>query len=128
MAENVRCQSVLDKGFLKHVTSGGYALKIAIALALGLILIFFGVRADNDKGAEEVGIEQRIASACSGVEGVGECEVFVYPSPSGTEESVVSVIVICEGGDSVDVRYKLTEMLSSFLGIGANRIKVEKKR
>ena len=44
------------------------------------------------------------------------------------EQKVESVVVICEGGDSVKVKKCLTEMLSSFFGIGSNRVKVEKMK
>ena len=116
----------MDKKFLRYLRDKKDISKIAIALALGLILIFIGGRS-KEETVSKVGLEERIADACSGVAGVGECDVFVYSS-SGTEDGVVeSVIVVCEGGDSLEVRYKLTDMLSSFLGIGTNRIKIEKK-
>ena len=102
--------------------------KIAVVLALGLLLIFIGNKGEKTAMAED-DVESRIAAACSGVEGVGECEVYVYSTYENSRDTgeVQSVIVICEGADSVDVRYRLTQMLSSFFGIGANRIKIEKK-
>jgi hypothetical protein len=51
-----------------------------------------------------------------------------YGSDQKGEETVESVIVICDGADSSQVRLTLTEMLSSFFGIGANRIRIEKKK
>ena len=115
----------MDKGFFGYLRNKRDISKIAIALALGLILIFIGGRTDKTEADGGMDIEKRIAAACSEVLGVGECEVFVYSADDGA--AVESVIVVCEGGDSVVVRYRLTEMLSSFLGIGANRIKIEKK-
>ena len=99
---------------------------IAAVLGLGLLLIFLGTTAES-RGAESVAtMEERIAEACTSVAGVGECRVFIY-CDEGNGEKVESVIVICDGAESVEVRYRLTEMLSSFFGIGSNRIRIEKK-
>ena len=116
----------LDKSFWKYIKEKKNLPVIAIAIALGLILIVMGTKGEV---SSEVGIEERLAEVCSGVEGVGECVVLVYYSPESMrdETRIESVIVICEGADSVEVRLKLTEMLSSFFGIGANRIRIEKR-
>lgn len=117
---------MLNKNFLKYVSSGKSTVIIAAALALGVLLIFIG---SDSRGKAEGTIEDRLAVLCSEVEGVGECSVMIYRSDSdGEGETVESVIVICEGADSADVRRRLTEMLSSFFGIGANRIRIEKSR
>jgi hypothetical protein len=60
---------------------------------------------------------------------VGECKVYLYYSENDKKndtEKIESVIVVCEGADSVDVRLRLTKMLSSFFGIGSNRVRIEK--
>ena len=121
----------MDKGFLKFIKEKKDFTKIAVVLALGLILIFIGGISKEESPVVDVGVEERLAEACSGVDGVGECSVLVYYAPAerGKDEGKVeSVIVICEGADSVEVRLKLTEMLSSFFGIGSNRIRIEKMR
>ena len=102
---------------------------IVIALAVGLILIFLGTREDVVTETSAPGLEERIAEACSGIEGVGRCAVYVYYSEADSrsgEKKVESVIVICDGADSDDVRLRLCEMLSSFFGIGTNRVRIEK--
>ena len=96
------------------------------ALALGLILIFIG-GTEKETLADGVDQEERLAEICSGIAGVGDCTVILYYAPEGADERIESVIVVCEGADSADVRLRLTEMLSSFFGIGTNRIKIEKK-
>ena len=121
---------MLKGDFLKFFKEKKDFTKILIVLALGLILMFLGNKSE-DVVEPDVGIEEKIATACSGVDGVGDCSVLVYyaPQDSRTDEAKVeSVIVICEGADSVEVRFTLTEMLSSFFGIGANRIRVEKMK
>lgn len=102
-----------------------------IVLALGLILLFLGGRKEENSSQSDDGAEERVADACSCVDGVGECRVYLYYSQNSKgdfSDEVESVIVVCEGADSVDVRLRLTEMLSSFFGIGANRVKIEKMR
>ena len=121
---------MLKGDFIKFFKEKKDATKILIVLALGLILVFLGSKSDETLEVE-AGIEEKIATACSGVDGVGDCSVLVYYAPidSRTDEAKVeSVIVICEGADSVEVRLTLTEMLSSFFGIGTNRIRIEKMK
>lgn len=111
------------KEFWKYIKGRRDILLIASVAALGLILIALG-GADRTEETSS-GIEKSIAEACSRIEGVGECYAYVYYSGDDVSE-VESVIVVCEGADSVEVRYKLTEIITSFLGIGANRVRVEK--
>lgn len=117
----------MDKGFFKFIKEKRDITKIAIVLTLGLALIFLGnLSKEKTLESEEAGIEERLTVLCSGVDGVGDCSVLVYYTPSSDE--VESVIVICEGADDARVRLRLTEMLSSFFGIGANRIRIEKMK
>ena len=121
---------MLKGDFIKFFKEKKDATKILIVLALGLILVFLGSKSDETLEVE-AGIEEKIATACSGVDGVGDCSVLVYYAPIDSradEAKVESVIVICEGADSVEVRLTRTEMLSSFFGIGTNRIRIEKMK
>ena len=115
--------------FLRSLKGKKETVIILIVLALGLILLFAGGKEEGEASIEEEGLEERIAVACSTVDGVGECSVYIYFSKDDSRdkaERVESVIVVCEGADSVSVRLRLTEMLSSFFGIGTNRIRIEK--
>lgn len=121
----------MNKRFLKYIKEKRELVKVISVLALGVVLIFLGTRMQKAEPVSEGDVEQRISDACSKIEGVGECAVYVYYSPGGERDStdtVESVIVICEGADSVDVRLRLTRMLSSFFGIGSNRVKIEKMK
>ena len=121
----------MDKGLLKHLMGRRELWRVALILALGLFLIIIGSGSEDDTEESEIGIEERLAEVCTDVDGVGECYVLVYYSPiksRADEASVESVIVVCEGADSTDVRLRLTEMISSFFGIGTNRVRVEKMR
>ena len=120
----------MDKRFFKYLKEKKDVVGVAIFVALGLVLLILGGRSADVSTDELDGIEERIAEACSNMDGVGECSVYVYYSSDGShgESEVESVIVVCDGADSVEVRLKLTEMLSSFFGIGSNRVKIEKKK
>ena len=116
---------------MKHLKDKKESAVILIALALGIILLFLGASGKQTESETVQGLEERIAAACSGVDGVGECYVYIYYSADSSRsksENVESVIVVCEGADSVSVRLRLTEMLSSFFGIGTNRVRVEKMK
>lgn len=119
----------MDKGFIKYLKEKRDVGKVVLVIALALILIFLGSGSRKTEVSESEGIEESLASMCSSIRGVGECSVMVYyGSDQKGEETVESVIVICDGADSSQVRLTLTEMLSSFFGIGANRIRIEKKK
>ena len=121
----------MDKRIIGYLKGKKELTLFFIALAIGLILIVLGSKDKDVPTASSSDLESRIAEACSGVEGVGECSVYVYysdtDSRSGTD-SVESIIVICEGADSAEVRLKLTKMLSAFFGIGTNRVQIEKMK
>jgi hypothetical protein len=118
----------LDRRFLRYLTDNKAAWIAAIVLALGLVLVFMGSR-DDASIKTKTGKEEELAEICSEISGVGECGLILHYAPVGAENEgrIESVIVICDGADSAEVRLRLTEMLSSFFGIGTNRIKIEKK-
>ena len=122
---------IFDRGFFKYVKERKDVTKVIFVIALGLILLFLGRGSDEGEISDKDDTEARLAAVCSEVEGVGECEIMIYYSPADSrtgEGKIESVIVICDGADSSKVKLRLTEMLSSFLGIGTNRIRVEKRK
>lgn len=123
----MRCRFLLDKRFFKYIKEKKNIFLIAITFSLGILFIFIG-GGKEEEVSENTDIEERLAAAFSSMEGVGRCEVLLYCSDYGkeNEETVQSVIVICEGADSVEVRSMLTSVLSSFFGVGTNRIRIEK--
>ncbi len=99
------------------------AILVALALLLAAALVY-GRHADGkDTGSET---ETRISEICSAVDGVGECRVIVNFEPGTGEEEgrVYSVAVICEGADDVNVRARITGLITSLYGIGSNRVSV----
>ena len=102
----------------------------ALLLGLGLLLIFFG---SGESGVADTAAaqtdEERLAELCSRMEGVGECYAYIFFEEGDgyrSEDVPSGIAVVCEGGDSARVRARLSEMLSSLFGIGANRIRIEK--
>ena len=116
-------------GFLKFIKEKKDVMKIALVLALGLLLIFIGSK-DRTKTESGEELEERVASICEAIDGVGECKVMIYYKNEAysrsDEKTVDSVVIVCRGADSIEIRKSLTEMLSSLFGIGANRIRIEK--
>ena len=110
-----------DKQFFEFLRRGGgrYAL---IALLGVVLLLLCGVGIEPTADATVQTEEERICEMCSLLDGVGECRVML----SRDGERVVAVTVLCDGADSVATRARITDMLSSFYGIGANRISVLK--
>ena len=104
-------------GFLKK-KGGLWILVLVVSVGLFLLVFFSGGEQVESDGATE------ISELCSSVEGVGECRVMI--TYEGGEP--VGIVVVCRGGDSVQVRHRLYEMLSALYGIGANRISVEKMK
>lgn len=116
-----------------NLLKGERGRRAVLLLALvGLTLLLLGGvlsrRASEDagQGTTESDPVRSIEELCSQIEGVGECRVILSYSPDG--RTVVAACVVCEGGDSITVRHRLTEMLSSFYGIGYHRVSVEKMR
>ena len=115
-------------GFLKFIKDKKDIMKIALVLSLGLLLIFIGGRNKNTT-KDDGELEERVTSICESIDGVGECKVMIYYKNEATrtdDKHVDSVVVVCEGADSLEIRKSLTETLSSLFGIGANRVRIEK--
>lgn len=91
--------------------------------ALVGVLLLLGTASLGSLPKEESGASE-IEQLCSSIEGVGECRVMLSYAQDG--RTVVAVAVVCDGGDSVTVRHRLTELLSSFYGIGYHRISIER--
>lgn len=113
-----------ENGFLHWITQKRRATAIIIAaVLLGLLLLLLpSLGTSGGADADSCDIEE----LCSSIDGVGECKILLSYSEDG--EDVVAVAVICEGGDRLEIRHRLTELLSSLYGIGYNRISVEKLR
>ena len=122
---NVMWKSKSDKGFAAFLLKDGIPVKAVIVLILGVLLIVFGgVYGKTPTDARNVSTEEKIADLCSSTVGAGECRVMVVYTDDG--EQVYAVAVLCRGADSAEVRGRITEIICTLYGIGANRVSVMK--
>ena len=105
-------------GFLSSVRGGGRLTVLILIVLLGIGMIALGSRG----GGEDTTLAESVEELCGLVSGVGECRVMLTES----DGNVLSVAILCDGGDRVEVRAALTDMISELFGIGANRITVHK--
>lgn len=124
--------SARGKGFFDFFKRQGLLWKIMIPVALGLLLVVMGSGTDGGEVSVQTDAEGEIASLCSSLDGVGRCyvkitysEKYGYYGTTG-EREVSGVAIVCEGGGSVSVRRRLTDMICALFDIGANRVCVEK--
>ena len=118
---------------------------LAFVLGIALIVIPFSTGRENDESKDtlesyKTNLEEEVASLASGVKGVGKCRVLItfergalntYKGGELIETRpplVMGVTVVCEGGDSDQVRARLTEMLTALFDIPSNRVAVLKYR
>ncbi len=117
-----------DRSFIKYLKTRD-SIKLIIAVGIGILLLILGITFGKEDVTDNNDMEERVSEICSSVDGVGECRVLIYyRSGSGydAENAVESVLIVCDGGDSPEVKLKLSKILSSLFGIGANRIRIEK--
>ena len=125
---NVGLSLISGNAFLKHLKNKKEIVWVLLLLGLAVTLILFGSVGKSDAGTDD-SYEARVADICNSIEGVGTCRVLIYygePATRYSEKKVEGIVVVCEGAGSVDVRRRLTEALSSFFGIGSNRVIIER--
>ena len=122
--------SLISDGRLITYLKGrkGVALA-AVMLVLAVVLILVGNNESSD--LTDTSLEHKVEELCTSIAGVGDCHVMIYYKEQTSrydDKKVESVVVVCDGADSVEVRRSLTEMLSALFGIGSNRVRIEKMR
>lgn len=117
-----------DSPFSHFLSSDKRLLLVGIALFLGAMLIFFGSNSPSGSDENQSTSESSIAELCEMTEGVGECRVHITYREIDGEQSVYAVAIICEGAESVAVRQRLTSLVCSLYGIGANRVEILKMK
>ena len=139
----------MNSGILTFFKENKRARLYILLLFFGVLILFFAFslgrsqekgEADSEYSLDEYAreLEERVASLCSSVEGVGKCKVYLtfqrgeqssYKGSALIETKppqVLGVTVICRGGDSLEVRRALTEMLTALFNIGTNRVAILK--
>lgn len=128
----MKLKSLRSNAFFAYLKETG-KWRVALLLFAGIALLFFSVMYGSS-GVDSAGVaeEDRLSELCSSLEGVGECRVMItyVEANSGFSSSVRKrvggVTVLCEGAESVKVRFRVIEMICSMYDIGANRVTVEK--
>lgn len=113
----------LDKSLRELLMSGGRTRWIIVIALCALILIVLGSLGAGEKKENSENLEERVAEMCSLTEGVGDCRVMITYSGDG---EVYAVAVLCDGAESALVRERLTSLVCSLFGVGANRVEILK--
>ncbi len=107
---------------------------VLLVLCLGLLLLLLprrtsapgaaAVPADAGDPLKASGIPLdrecvRLAALLSGIRGVGAAEVLL---------SANGCVVVCDGADSAEVRWNVTDAVSAYTGLGSDRISVMKMK
>ena len=111
-------KSASENSFLSFLGKNKIAFLFILLLLIGILFFLLPSR----ESREETDDEERVSELCSSIVGVGECSVILNQS----EGRVVSVAVLCEGGDSVEVISDVKALISSLYGIGYNKVTVLK--
>ena len=122
VSESVRYALKSNSAFWDYLKRGNGLWRVAIALALGILLIALGSLV-GISSEEVTGLEDELSAICSATDGVGEARVMIS---YGEEGEVYAVAVLCEGAENPQVRARIVKLVGSLYGIGANRITVLK--
>lgn len=110
-----------DFSFLSFIKKQDSKFIILLAGVLVLAILFIPSSNKNVEEEEPVDEAARLEELCSKIDGVGECRVMV----TYRDGEVYAVAVVCRGADSPRVRERLTELITSIYGIGANRVSIQ---
>ena len=129
----MRCRLNFKKIIAELYKKHRSKLRILLVFAVGLALLLSASGISRGAGEDEDDMTRSVREFCEAVDGVGECRVIIsYEFSDGgyfsssERERVMAVAVACRGADRADVQKKLKELLSSFFGIGTNRVSVLK--
>lgn len=114
--------SVSGKSFSDYFRENRRAVIFVCALA-AIILALSVIPFEKSEGVSADDEEERLLEVVGRVFGVGDCEVMISYGEGG---EVVGVIILCEGAESAAVRHRLSDLVGSLYGIGANRISILK--
>ena len=112
-----------EGSFLAFLKKGKTAVRAAVILAAGIILILLGGFFGKSEGEDAPSAEEELAEICTMTEGVGRARVVMT---YGEEGEVYAVAVLCDGAENPAVRARIVKLVGSLYGIGANRISVLK--
>lgn len=141
---------ILSFGKLKEYIKSDKRIKLILVLGIAVILLIAisGIGGNKSGTADsaslselsqyEKKLEERLSDILSEIEGVGKLKVMVTLDTSEESEygrskdmllsvkapSVRGVIVVCDGGNNIIVKEKVTSAVSGVFGISTTRISV----
>ena len=110
-----------DFSFLAFIKKQDKSVIILIVGVLVLALLLIPSGDKKEAVADKEDDETRLEELCAQIDGVGECRVMV----TYKNGEVYAVAVVCRGAESPKVRERLTEVIMSVYGIGANRVAIQ---
>lgn len=113
-------KSASENTFLSFLRKNKSASALIFIFFLGILLLVFAQSGETSTATSSE--EERIEELCSGISGVGECEVFLNIK----DGDVVAVAILCDGADSPRTEADIKSFISSLYGIGYNKITVLK--
>ena len=108
---------------MKFLRTQGKGQLLALVICIGVGLLLLGIGRGGTEQTRSTTLEEDTAALCSMVSGVGECRVMITYT---ADDRVYAVAVLCEGGQSDEVRREIVNLTCSLFGIGSNRVSVLK--
>lgn len=141
---------IFSFGKLKEYINGDKRIKLILILGIAVIILIalsgLNVRKAEAASTVSVGelyqyerkLEERLTDILTQIDGVGNIKVMVTLDTSEENEygktkdvllsvkapSVRGVIVVCDGGDNIIVKEKVTSAVSGVFGISTTRVSV----
>lgn len=116
---------------------------ISSLVILGIILILFGSLSLENQGKENENyinsLEKKLESFLVGIDGINEADVIIMLEEAESEHAtgvfatenntinypkVSGVAVACTNGNDYKTKQQITNVVSSYLGVPTNRIKI----
>jgi hypothetical protein len=116
---------------------------ISSLVILGVILVIVGTTSAKKSHTEYEdyisSTEEKLENFLKSVDGINEAKVIITVDDLGTKDddslfsendkdvslpNVRGVAIACTNGDNYEIQHKLTMLVSSYLGIPTNRVKI----
>lgn len=115
-----------EKGFFKSGKLKDVLLLFVLGLALFILVwnVFQGRNREDETALSMTDTEQKVARILQEINGVGKANVLVCE----TEEEIVSVVVVCDGANNLQVIMDVREAVAAALGTQQKNVKIFLKK
>ncbi len=107
-----------------------FSLIIVAAVAVSMMLLFMSSKKQTSSlSAEELETwSEKLENFLENMEGVGECEVLIFPAENiSSANAVRGISIVCQG-DSARVKTQITEAVATLFGINESQISISRKK